>query len=420
MHSVIVVADDLTGAMDTSQGFAARGYETAVVADPEAEMDAVEEETTVLGVNTDTRYDDEDDAANTVSDAVGAASARTVYKKVDSTLRGNFAAEVDAALDAAGSELALVAPAFPSIGRTTEDGVHYVDGTPVAETEYGDDEKGPASSSIRDLFASVDRPVEIVSHAALGSGDGGIAAAVERYDRAPVVVCDAVEDEHLANIAAAADDFDALYVGSGGLAEHVRVRGADPGARSRSPPPCSTGAAFGVVGSVSATTLAQLEHVPEEAVVPVDGPALVAGEEPDAAVERALRRLREGRPAVLTAATDDEAVERTHAAGREAGLPSAAVRDRVANGLASAATAVLDEEVPSGLLLTGGDIAVAVIRGLDATTVRLTGEEVEAGIPVGTFVDGRTAGVPLVTKAGGFGSEEAIVNCLAVFSGDDA
>lgn len=423
MHSVIVVADDLTGAMDTSQGFAARGYETVVVADPEAEMDTVGEETketTVLGVNTDTRYDDGDDAANSVSNAVGAASARTVYKKVDSTLRGNFAVEVDAALDAAGSELALVAPAFPSIGRTTENGVHYVDGTPVAETEYGDDEKGPASSSIRDLFASVDRPVEILSHAAISSGDDGIAAAVERYDRAPVVVCDAVKDEHLANIAAAADGLDALYVGSGGLAEHVPVRGADPGMRSRSPPPDSTGAALGVVGSVSATTLAQLEYVPEESVVHVDGPTLVAGEQPDAAVERAVRRLREGRPAVLTAATDDEAVERTRAAGREAGLPSAAVRDRVASGLASAATAVLDEEVPSGLLLTGGDIAVAVIRGLGATTVRLTGEEVEAGIPVGTFVDGRITEVPLVTKAGGFGSAETIVNCLAVFSGDNA
>ncbi|MDS0300344.1 four-carbon acid sugar kinase family protein [Halogeometricum sp. S1BR25-6] len=418
MYSVIVVADDLTGAMDTSQGFAARGYEAAVVADPEADKGAVEEEGAVLGINTDTRYDDEGDAARSVSEAVEATPARTVYKKIDSTLRGNFAAEVDAALDAAGSELALVAPAFPSIGRTTEDGVHYVDGTPVSETEYGDDEKGPASSSIPELFASVDRPVETVSHAAVVSGDDGIAAAVERYDRPPVVVCDAVEDDHLADIAAAADGLDALYVGSGGLAAHVPVRGSEPDFESSRR--FSEGGALGVVGSVSATTLAQLERVPEEAVVPVDGTDLVVGEEPDAAVERAVRRLREGRPAVLTAATDESTIERTHAAGREAGLASAAVRERVASGLASAAADVLDEEPPSGLLLTGGDIAVAVIRELGATTIRLTGEEVEAGIPLGTFADGRAAEVPLVTKAGGFGSEETIVNCLAVFSEDDA
>ncbi|MDS0295755.1 four-carbon acid sugar kinase family protein [Halogeometricum luteum] len=418
MYSVIVVADDLTGAMDTSQGFAARGYETAVVADPEAEIGAVGEEGAVLGINTDTRYDDADDAARSVSEAVGATPARTVYKKIDSTLRGNFVAEVDAALNAAESELALVAPAFPSIGRTTERGIHYVDGTPVSETEYGDDEKGPASSSIRELFASVDRPVETVSHAALGSDDNGIAAAVERHDRPPVVVCDAVEDDHLADIAAAADGFDALYVGSGGLAAHVPVRGSEPDFEfSRQFP---DGGALGVVGSVSATTLAQLGRVPEEAVVPLDGPALVAGEEPDAAVERAVRRLNEGRPAVLTAATDEAAIERTHAAGREAELASPAVRERVANGLASAAAAVLDEETPSGLLLTGGDVAVSVIRELGATTIRLTGEEVEAGIPLGTFADGGTPEVPLVTKAGGFGSEETIVNCLDVFSENDA
>jgi uncharacterized protein YgbK (DUF1537 family) len=130
--------------------------------------------------------------------------------------------------------------------------------------------------------------------------------------------------------------------------------------------------------------------------------------------------LSEGRPAVLTAATDEAAVERTHAAGREAELASPAVRERVAGGLASAAATVLDEETPSGLLLTGGDVAVSVIRELGATTIRLTGEEVEAGIPLGTFADRGTPEVPLVTKAGGFGSEETIVNCLDVFSEDDA
>lgn len=418
MHSVIVVADDLTGAMDTSQGFAVRGYETAVVANPGAEMDAVEEETAVLGVNTDTRYDDEADAANSVSGVVEAISARTVYKKIDSTLRGNFAAEVDALLDTAGSELALVAPAFPTIGRTTENGVHYVDGTPVAETEYGDDKKGPTSSSIRELFASVDRPVEMVSYSAVKAGGDGIAAAVDRHDRAPIVVCDAVEDDHLANIAAATDGLDAMYVGSGGLAQHIPVHDADADTRSSSAVPA--GATLAVVGSVSATTFTQLAHVPDEAVVTLDGPALVTGDEPDIAVERAVRRLRDDRPVVLTVAVDDAAVDRTLAAGRDGGLTSAEVSDRVATGLATAAADVLDEEIPAGLLLTGGDIAVAVIRELGATVVKLTGDEVEAGIPVGTFADGAMAGLPLVTKAGGFGSEKTIVNCLDAFSENDA
>lgn len=422
MYAVEVVADDLTGAMDTSQGFAARGYATTVVANPEAEMDAIEEDAAVLGINTDSRYDDEEDAINAVFKAIEAISAQIVYKKVDSTLRGNFAAEVDAALAASGAELALVAPAFPSAGRTTKDGVHYVKEMPVAETEYGDDKKGPVSSSITELFTSVDRPIKNISLSTVDAGSDEVAATladtVERSDRAPIVICNALEDNHLATAAEAADDLDALYVGSAGLAEHITVSGAD--SDSYSPPQLSAGATMGVAGSVSETTLTQLDHVSDDVVIQVDGTGLLEGNDSDDAVERTVRRLREGRSVVLTAATDDEDVEQTLAAGREQGLASSEIRDRVAAGLAAAATDVLQEETPSGLLLTGGDISVAVIRELGATAVTLTGEEVEAGIPIGTFADGSTAGMPLVTKAGGFGSEETIVNCLDVLSRTDA
>lgn len=422
MYAIEVIADDLTGAMDTSQGFAARGYATTVVADPAAGTEAIKEDTAVLGINTDSRYDEEQEAVDAVFEAIETISARTVYKKVDSTLRGNFTAEVDAALAASGAELALVAPAFPSAGRTTKNGVHYVKERAVAETEYGDDKKGPMSSSIIELFSSVDRPVKNISLSTVDAGKDEVAAtladAIERSGPAPIVVCDAVEDNHLATAAEATDDVNALYVGSAGLAEHITVSGADTEAYS--PPPLSAGGAMGVAGSVSSTTLTQLDHVSDDAIVQVDGAALLKGDDLNNAIERAVRRLREDNPVVLTAATDDEDVEQTLAAGRKQGLPSSEIRDQVATGLAAAAKEVLQEETSSGLLLTGGDIAVAVIRELGATAVTLTGEEVEAGIPIGTLADGSTTGMPLVTKAGGFGSEATIINCLNVLSQTDA
>ncbi|RKD88012.1 four-carbon acid sugar kinase family protein [Halopiger aswanensis] len=422
MYAVEVVADDLTGAMDTSQGFAARGYATTVVVDPQAKMDAIEEDAAVLGINTDSRYDDKADAVDAVSTVVEETSSRTIYKKVDSTLRGNFAAEVDAALAASGAELALVAPAFPSAGRTTEDGVHYVKGTPVAETEYGDDKKGPTSSSLADLFKSIDRPVENVPLSTITDGHDEVAAAiteiVERNDRAPIIICDAVEDTHLAGAAKATTDVNTLYVGSAGLAEQIIVPGAD--ADTRLSPQLRDGAALGVAGSVSETTLSQLERVSTDAVIQIDGPTLLKDKDLDDIVEQAVHRLRDNQPVVLTAATDDKDVDRTLAAGEEQELTSSEIREQIAAGLAKTAAAVLQDETPSGLLLTGGDIAVAVIRELGATAVTLTGEEVEAGIPIGMFADGATAGMPLVTKAGGFGSEETIVNCLDVLSQTDA
>lgn len=424
VYSVAVIADDLTGAMDTAQGFAARGYATTVLANPEADTTAnlPDDGTAVLSINTDSRYDEERRAVDKVSEAVATLPTNTVYKKVDSTLRGNFAAEVDAALTASEADVALVAPAFPSAGRTTENGVHSVNGTPVAQTEYGDDDKGPASSSLSELFAHVDRPVESVSLQAVDEGSERVAStiadAVERHERPPVLVCDALEDGHLATIGEAGAAFDTLYVGSGGLAEQIPITGADAG--EPSPPQISSGAALGIAGSVSATTLTQLDHVPDEAIVDLGGPSLLRGDGMDDAVDYAVDRLRNDQPVVLTAATDDESVERTIAAGREQDLMPAEVRERVAEGLAETATEVLRAETPSGLLLTGGDIAVAVIRALDATAVTLTGEEVEAGIPIGTFADGDTAGMALITKAGGFGSEETIINCLDSLTRTDA
>lgn len=49
MHAVGIVADDLTGGLDTAQGFAARGYGTTVVADPAADSAAVGDDAAVLG-----------------------------------------------------------------------------------------------------------------------------------------------------------------------------------------------------------------------------------------------------------------------------------------------------------------------------------------------------------------------------------
>ncbi|WP_433634286.1 four-carbon acid sugar kinase family protein [Halomicrococcus sp. NG-SE-24] len=424
MYSVEIIADDLTGAMDTAQGFAARGYRTNVLVDPTAGTTTagLDKDTAVLSINTDSRYEEKFQAVDSVAETVTSFSAQTIYKKVDSTLRGNFVAEVDAALTRSEADVALVAPAFPPMGRTTEDDIHYVNGTPVTETEYGDDGKGPTSSALTELFASLERPVESVSLQTVDAGKDRVASVINnvigRHERAPVLACDARNDDHLAAVGEAGAAFDTLYVGSGGLAKHIPISQTDDGKPSL--PDLSSGAALGVVGSVSATTLMQLDHVSDEAIVELDGDPLLRGDDIDGAMEQAVRRLQNDQPVVLTAATDDGAVDRTIAAGRDLELALADVRERVARGLAETATEILQIETPSGLLLTGGDIAVAVIRALGATAVTLTGEEVEAGIPIGVFADGSTAGMPLITKAGGFGSEETIVNCLDTLTSTDA
>ncbi|ESP89735.1 ygbK domain-containing protein [Candidatus Halobonum tyrrellensis G22] len=420
MHDAAVVGDDLTGTMDTAHAIAAAGRRAVVHARPGERDPDVDANASVVGLTTESRYDDPHDAAIAVRNVIESLPSYVLYKKIDSTLRGNVGPEVDAALTAAGRQLAVVAPAFPARGRTTVEGVHYVEGTPVAETEYAVDAAGPDSSAVADRFGGVDRRVTTVDRSTVRAGDETVRAAFRRAvavgDRAPVVVCDASTDTDLATVAAAAAEFDVLYVGSAGLAEHVALPGeATDLAESTL---ASTGAPLGIVGSVSPTTLRQLDRVPEEAVFELE-PTAALDAEADPTPAGAVERLRGGAPTVVTAATDRGAVEQTEAAGAARGLAPNEIRDRVASALGSATAHLVGEGEPSGVVLTGGDVASAAVRALDATAIRLADEPVERGIPRGRLADGPAAGTPIATKAGGFGVEGTIVNCLNALSPTD-
>ncbi|MBW7460650.1 four-carbon acid sugar kinase family protein, partial [Paenibacillus sepulcri] len=117
-----MIADDLTGANDSGVQLAASGYSASVLfrLDEEApgSVDAV-----VL--NTDSRADSPQTAyakVRNAADYVSRLSAGIVYKKLDSTLRGNIGAELDAVYDAFKPDFIVLAPAYPGNGRTTENG----------------------------------------------------------------------------------------------------------------------------------------------------------------------------------------------------------------------------------------------------------------------------------------------------------
>lgn len=413
MPALGIVADDLTGTMDTASEVATRGYETVVITTPDASLP----DAAVVAINTNSRYLPSDDAADAVRSSVDALGASTVYKKIDSTLRGNVGSEVAAAMGATEVDLAVVAPAFPATGRQTWKGVHRIGGTPVAETEFAADRNGPPTSDVTALFAEQNLPAEHVDGTDVAEGVDRIAdrfnTAVERHDRPPIVVCDARTAAHLDAIAAAGARFNALFVGSGGLAAHLRLD-ISPDASQATPQP-ESGTPLAVVGSVSETTLEQLDHVPDAWLLHLDPLCMLDGT-PDKAAEVA-DRLERGVPTVVTAASERSTVEATLSKGRDRGLSDPEIRDRIATGLATVAGEACRITHPSGLFFTGGDVAMAGLRALETTTISLTGTTVDAGIPVGRLIDGVAPGMPLITKAGGFGGQTSIINCLDVLGG---
>ena len=74
------------------------------------------------------------------------AGVRWIYKKVDSVLRGQVTAEVEAVMQELGVKRALLVPANPSLGRTIKRGRYYIHGKPIHKTEFARDPEHPRSS----------------------------------------------------------------------------------------------------------------------------------------------------------------------------------------------------------------------------------------------------------------------------------
>ena len=103
-NKIVVLADDLTGANDTGVQFAKQGLASLVLIslpDPPLELDE-----DVLIVDTQSRALPPAEAYERVARAVALFKDRgpfqALYKKIDSTLRGNLGSEIDALMDVCG------------------------------------------------------------------------------------------------------------------------------------------------------------------------------------------------------------------------------------------------------------------------------------------------------------------------------
>ena len=151
MDKVLLIADDLTGALDAGVMFASTGISTCIgqgdyfLTNCDASRFAVQ--VTVIP----SRHMSSIEAYQSVHDLVQkAADCRftCIYKKTDSALRGNLGAELEAVLTAAGERTLYFVPAFPQMRRVTRNGIQLIDGsTPVAESVFGTDPFNPVRHS---------------------------------------------------------------------------------------------------------------------------------------------------------------------------------------------------------------------------------------------------------------------------------
>jgi uncharacterized protein YgbK (DUF1537 family) len=377
--AIAIVADDLTGSGDTAVQFVRAGWNThlSIGGADEALSGPGAAGVEVLAVTTNSRPLSTADAAEVVWHNVRrlrAAGVTRLYKKVDSTLRGAFKAEIDAAREAWGPDtIAVICPAFPATGRTVEQGVLYVNGKPVTETSAATDPVTPVTEShIPTLLGC--------AHVAAQAGDTPQTLAARIRAAGNTVVVDAATEADLERLAGGlAVPLARVWAGADQTAPVVVVVTSQHSAAR------AQAAALQASGADTWTpSLAQL----------ADDAAWQAWSQP---LLQAHARSPAQAGTVLLLAPE----------GQLDGLDSETVAERL-GGLAAQLIASANA---AGVVATGGDGARSVLVALGARGIALV-DEVMGGVPLGTLTGGTAAGLPVVTKAGGFGTEDVLVRAV--------
>ena len=376
-HRLLIVADDLTGAIDTGVQFSRAAVSTLVTTTGESANAGP----TVLAVDIESRHLTSAQSADRVTRCVESARQagfQLFYKKTDSTLRGNVGAELAALLRAAGGQRVYFAPALPAAGRVTRGGIQLVHGVPVQRSAYSRDTADPVrEASVGAIIRSqTDIPVISIPR---GADPGPILA--ERSGPS-IVVFDAETDDDLAQIAGrlAALPPPLLLAGSAGFASVLPDAlglPKSPAAAASLPPPLLV-----VCGSRNAVSRSQVHEAEAQGI--------------------SSWQAGPGAPAIDTAAV----AARLNADGIAILKTPGEHSPESTRDVVRLATAIWRGEGGT-IAAFGGDTAFAVIEHLDVRGIEPLREICQGTVAC------RLAGAPgsgrgLITKAGGFGPLDVI------------
>lgn len=414
--SVLIVADDFTGGNAVAATFAAQGRQVVNLSLPAGpHPNPPCEDFEVVVVSTDSRHDSPSDSAAKLRAAVDWIGPAELYgSRIDTTLRGNLASTTAALLGAVRSRhsqrvACLCVPAHPAAGRQTVGGRQLLRGVRLEDTELATDPMNPVLSSDLTSVLTVDSALK-VALTSLETVTGPLSelgqAMRQQAMTADVLVVDALTEEHLARIAAAAAT----------CVDAVRWVTADPGPFSM-----ALASALGLVtqdlvdpgpvlvisGSASALTrrqLHRLRELPGTTVVLAADLARERGAHVDRSVadhlSEALARAGSDDVVLLATAVDDSHVRSDHEMSKS--LPA-----RLARVVGMGTTTCR----PAAMCLIGGDITSAVLTELRADGLAVDGEVVPLAV-TGRVVGGPLAGTPIVTKGGLVGDVDTAIECV--------
>ncbi|MDR1420490.1 MAG: hypothetical protein LBI86_08970 [Treponema sp.] len=409
MHTLLILADDLSGALDTAAQAAEKGIPVRVYRSPEFAGAVSGESSSVLVINTATRHHSPARARTILAECLRRLEdIPFVYKKTDSALRGNTGAELEELLTRRGGPIPFI-PAWPDLGRTTAGGRQFLNGIPLDKTELARDALNPVRHSfIPGVIAEQsDLPVMLVPKSPEWNR-AELARTLKGFTG--IAVFDA---ENNGDLLAAADFLmeKKLLGASAGCAGFARVLmdviPFPPEKASAPVRPFPRRPLLVVSGSRHTASISQLRSALENGI-----PGAAINGEEGASFREEIQSCAESladRGICIAGTRLSMGME--NGCGKEGGAENAA------RSLAKTAGGVIEKTGPVHLAVFGGDTLLCLMEALDYDYL-VPEEEIESGVVV-SEAHGRHGSAYIVTKAGSFGGENLVEKIHAYYRLDE-
>lgn len=409
---IAIISDDLTGANEIGLVLAEHLKSNLVLASVTSTsgLDVLIEDYAGVAVNLNTRDCSGNTAQHLISEVLQnnpELHNRLVYKKIDSTLRGNLIEELEAVLDNNFADVIYFVPASPQTNRFTVGGYHLVGNRPIALTEFAGELAAAVTSYLPDLLGRcLKYNVQSITLRQLAAGYQSVNQLTLDFYRAGfrIIVCDTISQQDLWVIGDAVLNscLKILPVGSSALFKEFFTPGTVPCKE-----PCMI-----ICGSLNGQSRNQAQKLIDSETacdirINLDG-ALSA--QRDSEIERivqlATNFYKEKRDLLI------QTPELSFSANLKAGvIRSTSIQSSIARLLGIIVARLLEKIKISGLILTRGSTAAEVINRLGGKGIVLV-KELSPFVAVGRLADGPFGGLRVVTKGGGVGDPDILVRAV--------
>jgi uncharacterized protein YgbK (DUF1537 family) len=406
---LMIIADDYTGALDAGVQFSKKGITTLVLLYKDLDLRALQREIEVIVVDTESRHIAADEATERVQNAARLgldAGVSYFYKKTDSALRGNIGSELFALMQAGQSTEMMFVPAYPDANRTTVNGCQMVEGVPLDKTAFANDPIDPVDTCDIGEIIHRQADVRVVSVKETASQAFG-------QKENTVYVFDAETNDDMDAVAAyikGKGKF-ALTAGCAGFGNNLPEI-LDLNCKQRKEKYWRRGKTLIVCGSVNAYTLQQVSYAKQNNFTVINlsarqklDPDFFNTEEGRASLKSIIETVGQNDETIITTQHPEDDCE---AYACTQNIPAYEIPYRISKNIAQLVREITLRIQPGTMVLIGGDTSLEVVNALGITSV-IPYDEISTGVVL-SEAEGKDVSFNLITKSGGFGEQDVLLN----------